>query len=238
MKILVVNDDGPEAFGLSVLVECLRKRYETAQVVTVSTDRPIAGAGMGISPKCDPDKDLTKLSTNTFKMKARPADIVHLAHLEPTRFLSGGSWDLVASGVNIGRNVGMDVFHSGTTGAALVASFWYGTASFAMSQDSLDKQLIPETADKEVYKSIWALAQNFIDTTAPVPGECWNVNFPKPGKILKGYANVPVAHYSGWNIPPTSIVPRAAGGRDDVTELEKGFVTTSLLELSVNGLRV
>jgi len=148
-------------------------------------------------------------------------------------FLTGGaSWDLVVSGVNHGHNVGLDVFHSGTVGQAMIASVEFGVAAIAFGQEMEDTEPKDKEQDRILFKTARLLTPDFLKELAPIPGSCWNINFP--AGPAQGYKTVPVAHYSRWRTPPTSIVPRARGEETDFTVLKKGFVSMSEISLRVS----
>jgi 5'-nucleotidase len=116
LKILVSNDDGIDAPGISALAEALRPLGK----VTVAAPRdPHSGASHGVTS----DRPIAVLESERRGMKwfaidALPATCVRLAleKLVPERP------DLVVSGINWGENLGTVTFYSATVAAAREAA--------------------------------------------------------------------------------------------------------------------
>ena len=123
MRVLVTNDDGVHAPGLTHLARALVESGH--DVVIAAPLEECSGAGAGIGPVHTMgggivvnDIDLPGLEgVPTFGVDALPALIVIAGCLQAF----GPAPDLVVSGVNPGRNVGRAALHSGTVGAALTA---------------------------------------------------------------------------------------------------------------------
>jgi 5'-nucleotidase len=133
MKILVTNDDGIHAPGLWALVGELKT---LGQVTVVAPDREQSGMGASVSfhhpvklVKTRPQSD----AVEAWAVEGTPADACILG----LKVVAGGLPDLVVSGINEGRNLGDDVFISGTVGAAMQAHF-LGVPSIAVSVTSSD----------------------------------------------------------------------------------------------------
>ena len=115
MRILVTNDDGVHAPGLWALAKALK---EVGDVYVVAPDRDQSGIGTA----------LTLLNVLRVQEIASPLDGVEALAVQGTPsdcvILATGSlfsepFDLVASGINPGSNLGLDVWSSGTVGGAL-----------------------------------------------------------------------------------------------------------------------
>jgi len=234
MNILIVNDDGPDAYGLGVLRRGARGAFKESKIVTLTSERALLGASMGISPTRSPEEmDEEKLEKDFYKYRAKPADLIYTAFLNSERYLPPGrTWDAVLSGVNHGHNVGLDLLHSGTVGAVLIASAAFGCSAHAFSQEMDTLSPGEENEDRPKFKTAEALMHQYFQSTAFVPGECYNVNFPAGEP--RGWKTVHHAHYSRWREIPTTIVPRAKGEISDITELGKGFVTITEVALRLN----
>ncbi len=114
MNILLVNDDGIKAKGLQIAAQALEglgKIYIAAplshqsgksQAITISGSLKV--------------KDFKNLygSIQAYAINGTPADCVRLA----LYLFKDVNFDLIVSGINKGANLGMDVLHSGTVGAA------------------------------------------------------------------------------------------------------------------------
>lgn len=118
--ILVVNDDGIFAPGISALVESVQ---HLGEVVVVSPDTPQSGKGhaLTISEILRYNRD-TKIFKNVeaYSCTGTPVDCVKMAkHV----ILKGRKIDLCVSGVNHGSNSSINIIYSGTMAAAMEASF-------------------------------------------------------------------------------------------------------------------
>ncbi|WP_108652347.1 5'/3'-nucleotidase SurE [Dongshaea marina] len=110
MKILISNDDGVHAEGISVLSLALS---EIAEVVTVAPDRNCSGASNSLTLET-PLRVQPVEGSGFLAVNGTPTDCVHLALNE----LVSPEPDLVISGINHGANLGDDVIYSGTVAAA------------------------------------------------------------------------------------------------------------------------
>ncbi len=130
MAILITNDDGIYATGLSFLVEAMKRIDE---VVVVAPDREQSAVGHAIT--LSSPLRVTRIDRNGgffgFATSGTPADAVKLAIRsimpEPPR--------LVISGINLGANVGGSLIYSGTVSAATEGSM-LSVPSIAVSLDS------------------------------------------------------------------------------------------------------
>ncbi|WP_298624774.1 5'/3'-nucleotidase SurE [uncultured Legionella sp.] len=110
MRILISNDDGVSAPGISVLATELAS---VATVEVVAPDRNRSGASNSLTLR-DPLR-IKKLENGYYSVEGTPTDCVHLAltgFLEPVI-------DMVVSGINEGANLGDDILYSGTVAAAM-----------------------------------------------------------------------------------------------------------------------
>jgi 5'-nucleotidase len=134
MRILVTNDDGFDAPGLAVLARALVEAGHDVVVVAPLTEASGAGAGVGplhvmrggLKVEAVAPPGLEGISA--LAVDGLPALIVITACLGAY----GPAPDLVATGINPGRNVGRAVLHSGTVGAALT-SVHFGLKGLATS---------------------------------------------------------------------------------------------------------
>ena len=133
MNILVTNDDGIHAPGLTALFQELRS---LGQVTVVAPDSEQSAVGHAISlsqplrvRQVSLDGDVPGWSVNGF-----PADCVKIAIAE----LLSDPPDLVVSGINLGPNVGINVLYSGTVSAATEASI-LGMRALAFSLNTYKK---------------------------------------------------------------------------------------------------
>jgi len=127
MKILLANDDGIFAPGLAAIY---RRLIEIAEVTVVAPDTSRSGAGHSITyrhPLVATKVDINGLFTG-YSVQGSPADCVKLACMQ----ICKDPIDLLVSGINNGANVGINVYYSGTIGAAMEGAF-LGIPSVAMS---------------------------------------------------------------------------------------------------------
>lgn len=123
MKILISNDDGYFASGISHLASAVRVMGEV-RVVAPEQDR----SGASNSLTLDRPLMLKKASNGFEYVNGTPTDCVHLAvtgfpELTP---------DIVLSGINHGANMGDDTLYSGTVAAA-TEGFLLGIPAMAFS---------------------------------------------------------------------------------------------------------
>ncbi len=129
MRILITNDDGINAPGLTVLTAIATEIAGAGgEVWTVAPAFEQSGVGHCISythPML-----LAELGPRRFAAEGSPADCVLAGFYE---VLQGGKPDLVLSGVNRGNNSAENVLYSGTIGGAMEAAL-HGVPAIAMSQ--------------------------------------------------------------------------------------------------------
>jgi 5'-nucleotidase len=110
-RILVTNDDGYDAHGLTALVEALEG---IGELIVVAPDREQSAAAHALT--LDRPLRVCEVARNRYRVDGTPTDCVHLA----VHRLTGGRLpDLVVSGINRGLNIGDDLTYSGTVAGAL-----------------------------------------------------------------------------------------------------------------------
>jgi 5'-nucleotidase len=170
-RILVTNDDGIESRGLLALKQALEPIGEV-YVMAPDTNQSAVGHSMTfMRPLRVRERTLDDGSAG-FSVDGSPTDAVSLSFLG----YFGISFDLVASGINYGSNLGDDITYSGTVGAAMEAVL-SGCPAFAMSQEFAgepDFALAGRTAAM--------VARNILEHGLG-EGELLNVNLPaKPAE--------------------------------------------------------
>jgi len=123
MRILLSNDDGYFAPGITLLAEMLAPLGE---VTVVAPERDRSGSSNSLTL----DRPLTVRRTQgrVYYVNGTPTDCVHLAVTGLLKELP----DIVISGVNHGANMGDDTIYSGTVAAA-TEGFLLGIPSIAIS---------------------------------------------------------------------------------------------------------
>ncbi len=167
MQILVTNDDGLTSAGLWVLVGELKK---IAAVTVVVPDREQSAIGTAVSLFRPLEVKEVKPEVSgvaAYTADGTPADCVVLALGK----LVGEEVDLVVSGINLGANLGEDVYISGTVGGAL-QGYFRGSSAMAVSAPRASDHALP-TAARAAALLVGRIA------AAPPPARLFlNVNVP------------------------------------------------------------
>src|SRR5258706_4256305 len=123
MRILLSNDDGYFAPGITILAEALGN---LAQVTVVAPERDRSGASNSLT--LDRPLSVRNAANGFMFVNGTPTDCVHLA----VTGLFDGLPDMVVSGINLGANMGDDTIYSGTVAAA-TEGYLLGIPSMAIS---------------------------------------------------------------------------------------------------------
>ena len=126
MRILITNDDGIHAYGITVLERIARQLSDDVTVVAPELDQ----SGVAHSLSLNDPLRLREISPNHFAVKGTPTDCVIMA---VHHILGDRRPDLVLSGVNVGHNLAEDVIYSGTVAGAMEGAM-LGITSIALSQ--------------------------------------------------------------------------------------------------------
>jgi 5'-nucleotidase len=172
MHILLSNDDGYLATGLSVLAEYLAKNA-TVSVVAPDKNRSAASNSLTLEMPLRAHP-----SENGFiRVDGTPTDCVHLA----ITGLLDDEPDMVFAGINHGSNLGDDVIYSGTVAAATEGRF-LGLPAVAISLVGSDPTHFETAAEVAV-----TLLKNIVAN--PLPKDTLlNVNVPDiPMSEIQGY---------------------------------------------------
>lgn len=175
--ILLTNDDGVHAPGLVALVEELGKLGKVAVVVP---DRPRSACAHSITLHKPLRVHEVVLSNGltAFITNGTPSDCVAMAVDE----LLDEKPELVASGINLGPNLGDDVTYSGTVAAAMEGAI-YGVKSFAVSISSYEASDFTFAADFSR-----KFAEDLLRRDIPMP-TLFNINIPNlPPDRIAGVA--------------------------------------------------
>jgi len=125
MRILITNDDGIHAPGLSACEEIARELSDEIWIVAPETDQ----SGVSHSLSLNDPLRLREVGERHFAVKGTPTDCVIMG----ARHILPAVPELVLSGVNRGRNCAEDVTYSGTVAGAMEGTV-LGIPSFALSQ--------------------------------------------------------------------------------------------------------
>lgn len=171
--VLLVNDDGINAEGLSYLYHAVKEEVEPLVVAPASQQ---SGKGLSITLN-QPIKseDILWNGIIAHKVYGTPADCVKIA-----LSILGHKPDFILSGINQGCNSGRNVLYSGTVGG-IIEGVFRGIPGIAFSSREY------YNPDYKIYTPyIKRILKHFIDE--PIPkGRLMNVNFPKGDKnSIKG----------------------------------------------------
>ncbi len=165
MRILLTNDDGVDAIGLTTL------RAVLATLGEVTVVAPATGMSGCSHSATEGSFRVFQLAPRRLAVEGTPVDCVRVAlHVFP------GEFDYVFSGINDGSNLGTDVYHSGTV-AAVREGVFRGLPGIALSH----YRSRPLTDRDWRRAAEWASAT--IRTLMAVRRAelgYWNVNFPCP----------------------------------------------------------
>ncbi|MCY1744672.1 5'/3'-nucleotidase SurE [Ensifer sp. SL37] len=167
MRILLTNDDGIHAEGLSVLERVARTISDDVWVVAPEADQ----SGLAHSLTLSEPLRLRQIAEKRFALRGTPTDCVIMA----VRKVLDRKPDLVLSGVNIGANMADDVTYSGTVAGAIEGTL-QGIRSIALSQAY--NHAVRKTVPWDVVEThAPALVRKLMKVDLP-DGTLLNVNFP------------------------------------------------------------
>ena len=233
MRILLTNDDGIYAKGLSSLYEEISQEAECL-IVAPEIEQSAVGHAITISRPLMVRRAMKNGSFLGYAVLGTPADCVKIGIKE----LAEKPVDLVVSGINRGSNAGINVIYSGTVSAATEALIM-GIPAIAISLDT-HKEADFSYAAKFARKMVRLVINNPIIKSSAI-----NVNIPcLPAEQIKG---VCVVRQGRSNIIETfekRVDPRentyywisdgSASANDandtDVAALAAGFITITPLQ--------
>lgn len=230
-KILVTNDDGYHAPGIQLLTKIAQRLSNNVWVVAPETQQSCKSHSLTL----DRPLSIKKIDEQKFYVNGTPSDAMLLAI---NHMFKDAKPDLVLSGINFGRNAGVDVTYSGTIAAAMEATM-LGVPSIALSQIIQGGEAawdVPDEHAEGVIRKLAALGSWPRDVLM-------NVNFPyADAAAIKG--TKVVSHNGGklrddyimregmWGEPyfwvGHSVYDKYADGTD-IAALEEGYITVTPL---------
>jgi 5'-nucleotidase len=187
MRILISNDDGIYSPGIIVLAETAR---EFGEVRIVAPDVEQSSTGHAITASRPLSYRRTRLKDfEAYRVNGTPADCVALGSHHWERV------DLVLSGINLGRNIGNAIWHSGTLAAAKQAVL-LGLRGIALSAP-IEKDSEPDFGDIRPY--ITRVLQILLDEKLRFI-RLVNVNFPSEPRGIR-WTRQAVQQYDGKVVP-------------------------------------
>ena len=165
-QILVTNDDGVESRGLLALKQALEGIGEVTVVAPDTNQSAVGHQKTLMRPLRVRERTLADGSL-AYSVDGSPTDAVSLAFLG----YFGHGFDLVASGINYGANLGDDITYSGTVSAAMEAVI-NNCPAFAISQEYYEHPDFTLAG-----RAATVVARNILEHGLS-PGELINVNVP------------------------------------------------------------
>jgi len=182
-RILITNDDGIESRGLLALKQAMDVLGETTVVAPDTNQSAVGHQKTLMRPLRVRERTLGDGSLG-YSVDGSPTDAVSLAFLGYFRH----GFDLVASGINYGANLGDDITYSGTVSAAMEAVI-NGCPAFAISQEYYehpDFVLAGQTAllvARNILEHGLSRGELLnVNVPAVDPGECQGVEVTRLGK--------------------------------------------------------
>jgi 5'-nucleotidase len=225
-KILVSNDDGIYSPGLWALAEAAS---HFGEVVVSAPDAEQSGAGHAISIAHPLRAYPHPAPFPAYRVRGTPADCVALGmHLL-------GPVDLVLSGVNLGSNLGNEIWHSGTVAAAK-QGFLLGASAAAFS--------VPMNGEEPDFAALKPWIEDVLEVLLSLEAPFLvNVNLPLTPKGML-WTRQSVRHYEGLVVPETDPMGRKvywfaarplreAEEGTDRWAVEQGFVSLTPLRLDL-----
>jgi 5'-nucleotidase len=166
LRIVITNDDGYGAPGLTTLSDVVR---QIGAVTIVAPYAPQSGLGHQVTMKT-PIQVTRGTSENHFVVYGAPADCTRLA----VKALTPGV-DWILAGINPGANLGSDVYQSGTIAAVREAAI-LGVKAIAVSQYIAPGWVIDWQATADHISNIFPMVMD----QQLAPGQFWNINLPSP----------------------------------------------------------
>ena len=234
VKILVTNDDGYRAEGIAHLRAAMGTLGE---VTVVAPDRNRSGAGNSLT--LDVPLRLFESEAGVHYVAGTPTDCVHLAISGVFDF----EFDMVASGINDGANLGDDVLYSGTVAGAIEGRF-LGLPTIALSLCTMPNGPRHfDTAARVARLLVESLLQRPLEAATIL-----NVNVPdRPFADLAGFVGTRLGsrHRSERVVPaqdprgrPVYWIGPAGTGADagagtDFLAVSQGFVSVTPLSIDL-----
>lgn len=248
-RILLTNDDSHDSPPFHFAIDALRKLGEL-HVAVPATEQSWKGKSMTRHGPLYAER-IAIHDFPAWSVTGTPADCVNLALYN----LLDTPPDIVVSGINIGKNVGLGfVFASGTVGACLEANI-AGLPALALSQELTREDFIYWDQHRAFRPEIAAALQKSIAVLVPRVWDAligdhftekttWNVNFPIASETIPDLRRTRLGYTTYrdcfrqrgdqylFGLTTANIDP--ATDTDDTT-LKAGHVSVTLLDIRTFG---
>ncbi len=232
--LLLTNDDGYLAPGLTALADELSKHYD---VYIVAPDRERSAISMTLT--INRPLRLHQVEDKIFTLDGTPTDCINIA----LQKVMPKDPDFIVSGMNQGENIGEDVFFSGTVAGAF-AGHIYGIPSLAVS-------MVPLKKEKEFlynYKDAAQVTHRVLKKLLPLKNNSivYNLNIPYTHNDTIMVTSLGMKRYKPSlveRIDPRgrtyfwigSGYPTSEGGEgSDLNAAGKGYISLSVLKYDLN----
>ena len=158
MKILLTNDDGVDAKGISFLKDILVSLGHS--VMVIAPDRNCSASSHSLTLRTA--IIFKQIRENVIAVQGTPVDCVYLALNGLLEYVP----DLVISGINEGENLGDDVIYSGTLAAAREARL-AGVSAIAVS-----------LAGEKNFMTASLVVEKLLREKIYLDYNLWNINVP------------------------------------------------------------
>lgn len=229
MRVLLTNDDGIHAEGLRALYDALRQDH-AVDVVGPETEMSAVGHAITLSSPLRVQRVYKGGSFFGHSVNGTPADCVKIAVKE----LLDHPPHVIVSGINLGRNVGMDILYSGTVCAATEGAF-LGFPSAAISLDTR------QNPDFRFAAGFGRAVLRFISEHGLGDGTALNVNIPSvPPEEIAGVSFVRQGtarfeeHFESRNDPRGNVYYWLSAE----TAIENGHPDTDSMALKANRITI
>ena len=233
VNILLTNDDGYKASGINELFDALSTEHK---VFLIAPQENCSGMSAAISLR--KEIKVEEISKNIFSVSGTPADCSYLGLLSviPEQI------DMIVSGINLGANLGEDVFYSGTVGAA-IAGRRLNYVPVAFSVAAFNPKNLRFISEQSL------LITNQISKLPPDQNLLVNVNFPDlPSSQIEGTRITSLGKSGTPDIPDLtrtkdsskfysfgpsgSLLPGQAG--TDIQAIEQNYISISILDYNLS----
>ncbi len=229
-RILLTNDDGIHAAGLTALITALSPHYD---VIVSAPEKKWGGRSHATLLWEGPIAvDTVTLDNNVkgFAVHSLPADaarfgIIHQRELKQPI-------DLLISGINHGENLGSLSHVSGTVGAAMEGPY-YGIPAIAVS---IEKKAATEKKFDTTTAAITTLVEHIREKGLPA-GTVLNVNIPDNAKGIRiapmDGDNVKIDSFNkrGNQYEPVFSYPDAQYPYSDVSVYNEGYIAVTPINI-------
>jgi 5'-nucleotidase len=235
MQILLTNDDGIYAPGLSAMERALKKLGDVCVVAPAIEQSGVGHSITFLSPLMAKEV-YDGERRRGFAVEGSPADCVKLGVAE----FCPGRPDLLVSGINGGLNLGINVLYSGTVAGATEGAV-YGITSVAVSLEYDEHAQFDRAAEMAVDLIEQILAQEDV-----ADHNLYNINIPTSAFERPTEVRVVPMATVGWaaefdrRVDPkgrryywaTGVAPMpVAGELTDLEAWQKGYVTLTPLRI-------